>query len=422
MKTRQIRSFFRNYPEENKNKFIEEINNENFYRGKAFSLALVLLGISMYIANVDKTIEIFIVYMSLIVGSAVLSVFFFRIPKNLTGKNLYNYKYILYMLLEIFVLYWANIRFSAFPEHFAVTLTFTLIMMIIPVVYYLKWQTFIWLYSINIFLSTLLLNIINEHTSSTSLYTIVFINFTIAAFIISRIFYLSKLRNFITENELNKHREYLEELVRKRTEKIEEANKEIRESFDTLIYTLSKVVRMKDAFTSAHQERVSELVVAIAKEMNLKDEKIEALRISALVHDIGKLNLPSGILNKPGKLTEIEKSMIRTHVQHSYDLLKEIRFQFPIHEYVLQHHERLDGSGYPNELKGEEISLEGRILAVVDVVEAMVSHRPYRAAYNLENALDEISNNCGTLYDEKVVKACQRVFSNGFEFEIKDYN
>ncbi len=422
MKTRQIRSFFRNYPEENKNKFIEEINNENFYRGKAFSLALVLLGISMYIANVDKTIEIFIVYMSLIVGSAVLSVFFFRIPKNLTGKNLYNYKYILYMLLGIFVLYWANIRFSAFPEHFAVTLTFTLIMMIIPVVYYLKWQTFIWLYSINIFLSTLLLNIINEHTSSTSLYTIVFINFTIAAFIISRIFYLSKLRNFITENELNKHREYLEELVRKRTEKIEEANKEIRESFDTLIYTLSKVVRMKDAFTSAHQERVSELVVAIAKEMNLKDEKIEALRISALVHDIGKLNLPSGILNKPGKLTEIEKSMIRTHVQHSYDLLKEIRFQFPIHEYVLQHHERLDGSGYPNELKGEEISLEGRILAVVDVVEAMVSHRPYRAAYNLENALDEISNNCGTLYDEKVVKACQRVFSNGFEFEIKDYN
>ena len=422
MKTRQIRSFFRNYPEENKNKFIEEINNENFYRGKAFSLALVLLGISMYIANVDKTIEIFIVYMSLIVGSAVLSVFFFRIPKNLTGKNLYNYKYILYMLLGIFVLYWANIRFSAFPEHFAVTLTFTLIMMIIPVVYYLKWQTFIWLYSINIFLSTLLLNIINEHTSSTSLYTIVFINFTIAAFIISRIFYLSKLRNFITENELNKHREYLEELVRKRTEKIEEANKEIRESFDTLIYTLSKVVRMKDAFTSAHQERVSELVVAIAKEMNLKDEKIEALRISALVHDIGKLNLPSGILNKPGKLTEIEKSMIRTHVQHSYDLLKKIRFQFPIHEYVLQHHERLDGSGYPNELKGEEISLEGRILAVVDVVEAMVSHRPYRAAYNLENALDEISNNCGTLYDEKVVKACQRVFSNGFEFEIKDYN
>ena len=114
--------------------------------------------------------------------------------------------------------------------------------------------------------------------------------------------------------------------------------------------------------------------------------------------------------------------MIRTPVQHSYDLLKEIRFQFPIHEYVLQHHERLDGSGYPNELKGEEISLEGRILAVVDVVEAMVSHRPYRAAYNLENALDEISNNCGTLYDEKVVKACQRVFSNGFEFEIKDYN
>lgn len=422
MKTGKIWSFFRNYPEENKNKFIHEINNENFFRGKIFSLVLILLGISMYIANIDKNIEIFIIYTVLVVGSAVLSIFFFRIPKKLTGNNLYNYKYILYMILGIFVLYWANIRFAVFPEYFAVTLTFTLIMIIIPVVYYMKWQTFIWLYSINILLSAFLLNIANLHTSSTLLFTIVFINFTIAAFIISRIFYLSKLRNFVTENELNKHREYLEDLVRERTVKVEAANREIKESFDTLIYTLSKVVRMKDAFTSAHQERVSELVIAIAKEMNLEDEKVEALRISALLHDVGKLNLPSGILNKPGELTQIERIMVRTHVQHSYDLLKGIKFEFPIHEYILQHHERLDGSGYPDGLKDDEISLEGRILAVADVVEAMVSHRPYRAARNIEKALVEISENSGTFYDENVVKACQRVFSNGFKFEIKDYN
>lgn len=422
MKTGQIRSFFRNYPDNDKKVFIEEITDENFFRGKIFSIALIILGILMYVANVDKTPEILVISMVLIVGSAILTIFFFKIPKKISKGNLYKYKFIIYVSLGALVIYWANIRFSAFPEHFAVTMTFALIMIIVPVVYFLKWQTFVWIYSINIALNAFLINIAGEHSFSPSLYIIVFINFSIVAFVMSRIFYLAKLKNFITENELRKHREYLEDLVRKRTEKIEEANKEITESFETLIYTLSKVVRMKDAFTSAHQERVSELVVAIAKEMGLEDEKVEALRISALLHDVGKLNLPSGILNKPGELTPIERTMIETHVQHSYDLLKGIKFEFPIHEYILQHHERLDGSGYPNGLKGDEISLEGRILAVADVVEAMVSHRPYRAACEIDKALDEITKNSGIHYDERVVKSCQKVFSNGFEFEVKNYN
>jgi HD-GYP domain-containing protein (c-di-GMP phosphodiesterase class II) len=144
--------------------------------------------------------------------------------------------------------------------------------------------------------------------------------------------------------------------------------------------------------------------------MKLSQDKIKGIRIASLVHDIGKISLPAEILNKPTKLTEIEYSLIKDHSQTGYDILKSIDFPWPIAKIVLQHHERLDGSGYPNNLKGDEIILEARIIGVADVVEAMSSHRPYRPALGRDAALEEISKNKGILYDSEVVDVCLKLF------------
>jgi HD-GYP domain-containing protein (c-di-GMP phosphodiesterase class II) len=148
----------------------------------------------------------------------------------------------------------------------------------------------------------------------------------------------------------------------------------------------------------------------IAQEMKLPKDKIEGIRIASLVHDIGKISIPSEILNKPTKLSEIEYSLIKDHSQVGHDVLKSIDFPWPVAKIVLQHHERLNGSGYPNKLKGDEIMLEARIIGVADVVEAMSSHRPYRPALGIDKALEEISKNKGILYGPEVVDACLKLF------------
>jgi HD-GYP domain-containing protein (c-di-GMP phosphodiesterase class II) len=151
--------------------------------------------------------------------------------------------------------------------------------------------------------------------------------------------------------------------------------------------------------------------------MRLPQERIEALRLAGFVHDIGKVGIPAELLAKPGKLTPVEMSLIKVHCRVGFDILKTIEFPWPLAEMVLQHHERVDGSGYPRGLKGPEIRLEARILAVADVVEAMCSHRPYRPALELSATLEEISRNRGVLYDGEVADACLRLFhEKGFTF------
>jgi putative nucleotidyltransferase with HDIG domain len=179
---------------------------------------------------------------------------------------------------------------------------------------------------------------------------------------------------------------------------------------DSTILVLATVAEMRDPYTAGHQQRVSELAQAIAQELGLSEEQVEGIRVAGLLHDVGKMQIPAEILSKPGRLTSVELMLIRTHSQAGYDILKSTVFPWPIAQFVLQHHERCDGSGYPAGLKGEEITLEGRILAVADVVEAMSSHRPYRPAFEAHEALWEILQNKGTLYDIAVADACQRVF------------
>lgn len=191
----------------------------------------------------------------------------------------------------------------------------------------------------------------------------------------------------------------------------------LRSILGGVIQALASTIEARDPYTSGHQRRVANLARAIATEMGLSQEKIEGVRIAGLVHDIGKITIPAEILSKPGKLTEAEMDMVRTHPQVGYDILKEIEFPWPVAQIVLQHQERMDGSGYPAGLKGDEIILEARILAVADVVEAMSFHRPYRPAYGIDEALKEISRNRIVLYDPDVVDACVRLFKEkGFRF------
>jgi len=157
--------------------------------------------------------------------------------------------------------------------------------------------------------------------------------------------------------------------------------------------------------------------MAIAVEMGLAEEQISALRVAGLLHDVGKVYVPSEILSKPGKLSDLERGLAKTHASASYDIVKAIKFPWPVCRIIIQHHERLDGSGYPKGIKGDEIIPEARILAVADVVEAMTSHRPYRPALGIDKALEEITMNRGVLYDEKVVDACVTLFKErGFKF------
>jgi len=167
---------------------------------------------------------------------------------------------------------------------------------------------------------------------------------------------------------------------------------------------------MRDPYTTGHERRVAEVSVAIGAELGFDERRLEGLRVAGYLHDIGKITIPSEILSKPGKLTPVEFQLIKGHAQASYDVLKDVEFPWPVAQVALQHHERLDGSGYPHGLKGEAILLEARIMAVADVVEAMSSHRPYRPGLGIDKALAEIERGRGSAYDPAVVDACLRLF------------
>lgn len=184
----------------------------------------------------------------------------------------------------------------------------------------------------------------------------------------------------------------------------------LQKSLEDALRAIAYTVEMRDPYTAGHERRVGLLAVAIAQEMSLSEEKIHGIHLAASVHDLGKIQIPAEILSKPGRLSDLEFMLIKTHPQSGYDILKDVEFPWPIAEIVWQHHERLDGSGYPQGLKDGQIRLESRIMAVADVVEAMASHRPYRAALGIEAALSEIERGKGSAYDPAVAEACLTLF------------
>ena len=244
----------------------------------------------------------------------------------------------------------------------------------------------------------------------------------------------------LAEKELINAYNGLEQQVRLRTAELATANRQLqhaivsrtrtekklttgvarlKRSLEKTIIAIAAVTEIRDPFTAGHQKRVARLADAIAKEMGLAKGRSERLRLAAMVHDIGKIHVPTEILMKPLNLSDPEFNIIEAHPQIGHDILHGIEYSRPIAKIVLQHHELLDGSGYPQGLSGDEIILEARILVVADVVEAMASHRPYRPAHGIGKALEEILHHKGTLYDPHVVDACVRVFYER-EFSLEE--
>ncbi|MES9870723.1 MAG: HD domain-containing phosphohydrolase [Sedimenticola sp.] len=223
--------------------------------------------------------------------------------------------------------------------------------------------------------------------------------------------------------ELKRHRDHLEELVEEKTSELKKAYKSLQGNSDRMrsvllrtIEAIALTLEKRDPYTAGHQQRVADLAQNIALEMGLGPEQVEGIYFGGLVHDIGKINVPAELLARPGKLTEYEYLIIKEHSKVGYDIIKDIDFPWPVAKMVLQHHERLDGSGYPNGIKGDDILLEARVLAVADVVEAMQSHRPYRPGHDIDVALDEIRSHRGKRYDPDVVDSCLALFTEkGYE-------
>lgn len=203
----------------------------------------------------------------------------------------------------------------------------------------------------------------------------------------------------------------MEEELKRNTEKLVKA-------MEGTIQAMARTVEMRDPYTAGHQRRVTRLAVAVAGEMGLDENQISGLRLAGLIHDIGKTRIPAEILTNPDKLSDAEFSIIKMHPLVGYDILKTIEFPWPIAQIVHQHHERMDGSGYPSGLPGGDIIIESRILAVADVVEAMSSHRPYRPALGRDRALLEVLQKRDILYDHQAVDACLKVFDEK-EFELQ---
>lgn len=193
-------------------------------------------------------------------------------------------------------------------------------------------------------------------------------------------------------------------------------NEQLQLLTEGIILALVRSVEIRDPYTAGHQQRVSLLASEIGQKLGLREDRIRAVRIAALLHDVGKISVPTELLSKPGKLSEIEMSLIRQHPVESFNILRNIRFPYPIAQYVLEHHEKYNGSGYPAGLKSDAISLESRIICVADVVDAIASHRPYRPSRGIEQALLEIKEYSGVLYDPEVVAACLSLFQEGFTF------
>ena len=214
--------------------------------------------------------------------------------------------------------------------------------------------------------------------------------------------------------ELNKS---LEEKVRLKTKHLNRSLEELQVSYEKTrmilegtVLAMSRIVESRDPYTAGHEQQVAKIACVISEKMLLPADRVDAIRVAGQLHDIGKIAIPSEILTKPGRLSPLEMEMVKTHCRNAYDILKAIEFPYPVAKIILQHHERLDGSGYPQGLKGDDILLEARIIGVADVIEAISSHRPYRPAKDVDVAMQEITDHRGTLYDANVVDAALDIY------------
>lgn len=249
----------------------------------------------------------------------------------------------------------------------------------------------------------------------------------LAAFAAGGVDYVSKpfqteeiLARVRTHLQLHRMQVRLESLVDERTaelrttcDSLADSRAQYRRMLEQTIQAIALTIEKRDPYTAGHQVRVSHLATAIAREIGMEADRLDGLRLGGMIHDIGKIYLPAEILNRPGRLSGTELALVKTHSEVGCEIVRDVQFPWPVAEMILQHHERLDGSGYPRALKGDEILLEAQILAVADVVEAMASHRPYRPALGIDKALGEIRAGSGRIYDAEIAATCVRLFESG---------
>jgi putative two-component system response regulator len=228
---------------------------------------------------------------------------------------------------------------------------------------------------------------------------------------------LARVRSHL---QLHRMQTRLESLVAERTAELQvtcetlvESRAQYRRMLEQTIQAIALTIEKRDPYTAGHQVRVSHLATAIAREMSMDADQLDGLRLGGMIHDIGKIYLPAEILNRPGRLSATEFALVKTHSEVGREIVEHVQFPWPVAEMIHQHHERLDGSGYPLALKGDDILVEAQILAVADVVEAMASHRPYRPALGIDKALAEIRAGAGRLYDVDIANICVRMFESG---------
>jgi len=219
----------------------------------------------------------------------------------------------------------------------------------------------------------------------------------------------ARIRNLVTLRKFQETAGQMKEMEA-RMEERRQGFEKLRRGLESTVQAISAVIEMRDPYTAGHQRRLADLARALGAEMGLSDDRLDGIQTAGMIHDIGKIRVPPEILCKPSKLSRLEFDLIKTHVQAGYDILKDIEFPWPIARMILEHHERMDGSGYPNGLRGEDLLPESKILAVADAVEAISSHRPYRPALGIKAALEEIADKRGILFDPEAVDACLKIF------------
>jgi putative nucleotidyltransferase with HDIG domain len=225
-----------------------------------------------------------------------------------------------------------------------------------------------------------------------------------------------------THMELYRLQYHLEEVVEERTQSLQKSERRLKENLLESVSAVAAMVELRDPYTAGHQRNVAQLATAIARELGLPEETIEGIDLAAVVHDVGKISVPTDILTKPGKLSEAEFSLIKEHPERGYEVLKGIDFPWPIARTVQQHHERQDGSGYPDGLRGNDILPQARILAVADVIEAMATNRPYRLGLGIDTALQEVEKGRGKQFDPDVVDAALKLFrEKGYQLDTEKY-
>lgn len=222
----------------------------------------------------------------------------------------------------------------------------------------------------------------------------------------------------VYRSEIERSNRSLESRVQEQVHQLRESFAKLRKTLEGTVLALSSAVEIRDPYTAGHQQRVTSLSCAIGREMGLTEDQVEGLRVAGLLHDIGKICIPAEILVRPGRISEIEFSLIKTHAQVGYDILRPIEFPWPVAQIVGQHHESMDGSGYPTGCIGNDILIEARILKVADCVEAMATNRPYRASLGMDAALAKITKQSGITFDPVPVEVCKGLFEKkGFQFE-----